>query len=145
MPEIYALTSPHLFGIIKNIVSDDASAQTVLKSVYARVWDRRRVLKSRHKGDPLNYMRRLAHRSAMDFKFKAGTASAGIGEFMPLPDIDAAKLKALGVSEQDIRILKLAYLKGASVSDISALEKLDEGHIKASLDKTVNRLRGGVS
>jgi len=145
MPEIYALTSPHLFGIITNIVSDKSDAQRILKSVYARIWTQRLVLQSRHKGDPLNYLRRLAHRSAMDFKFNETASSKSNTDLSMPPEVDLTKAKALGVSEQDLRILKLAYLKGASVSDISDHEKLDMEQIKASLVNTVERLRGDAS
>lgn len=145
MREIYALTSPHLFGIIKSIVSDEADAQRALKSVYARVWTQRRALQSRHKGDPLNYMRRLAHRSAMDFKFRETAEVRSKANLSLPPEAGLSEATALGISEQDMRILKLAYLKGASVSDISNYEKLDMQQTKASLDNSVKRLRGDAS
>ena len=145
MPEIYALTSRHLFGIVIQIVPNRTDAEDVLKKVYARIWAQRHVLIQRHKGDPLNYMRRLAHRSAMDFKFKMNVESISKSDLKNDFKIDLKKVRALGVSEQDMRILKLAYLKGASVSDISDYEKLDVKEVKASLDRTVDRLRGDGS
>jgi len=145
MPDIYALTAPHLFGIITQIVPDKIEAEGVLKKVYARLWARRDVLVKRHKGDPLNYLRRLAHRSAMDFKFKMNIEFKLNTDVRNLAEMDIQKAEILGVTEQDIRILKLAYLKGASVSEISTLEKLDHNFIKASLSRTMDRLRGDRS
>ena len=145
MREIYTLTSPHLFGIIKSIIFDEATAKRILKSVYSRVWTQRRILESRHKGDPLNYMRRLAHRSAMNFKFDQTSEVRSMASLSLAPEIDLSRAKALGVSEQDMRILKQAYLNGASVSEISDYEKLDIQQTKASLDNTIKRLRGDAS
>lgn len=145
MPDIYALTAPHVFGIITQIIPDKADSEKVLKKVYARVWARRDILVSRHKGDPLNYLRRLAHRSAMDFKFKMNIESKLESDDRNLPEMDIAKAEVLGVTEQDMRILKLAYLNGASVSDISAIENVDRTFIKASLSRTMDRLRGDGS
>lgn len=145
MPEIYALTSPHLFGIVKNLVSDNNSAQTILKSVYSRLWDRRHVLQTRHKGDPLNYLRRLAHRLAMDYKLQSNMKSELVFDVEGISSVDLSKANFLGISDQDMRILRLAYLKGASIYEISILEKLETSQIKASLEKTVGRLRGDVS
>ncbi len=145
MPEIYALTSPHLFGIVTNLIPDAASARDVLKSVYARVWNQRHILKKRHKGDPLNYMRRLAHRTAMDYRFEINSQSELKSDLANIADLDGTKAADLGVSNQDMRILRLAYLKGATVSDISDYENLNSKQVKASLKKTVTRLRGDVS
>lgn len=145
MREIYALTSPHLFGVITSIVPDETAAGRVLKSVFASVWTQRQALQSRHKGDPLNYMRRLAHRFAMDYKFsETGEVSSKANLSSP-PEIGPGEAKALGVSEQDLRILKLAYLRGESVSDISDYENLDMQQTKASLDNSVKRLRGDAT
>jgi DNA-directed RNA polymerase specialized sigma24 family protein len=145
MPEIYALTSPHLFGIIKNLVSDNKSAQSILKSVYSRLWEQRHVLQTRHKGEPLNYMRRLAHRLAMDYKLQSNMKSELEFDLDGISSVDLSKANSLGISDQDIRILRLAYLKGASIYEISIHEKLDTNQIKASFKKTVSRLRGDVS
>jgi len=145
MPEVYALTSPHLYGIVKTLVSDEVSAQIVLKSVYARIWERREVLQARHRGDPLNYIRRLAHRLAMDFKLRDNVKVDLDTDFAVISNLYLFKAKARGISEQDMRILSLAYLKGASISDISAFEKLDVSEIRQSLKNTMNRLRGDVS
>ena len=81
----------------------------------------------------------------MDFKFKMNIEFKLDAHAGNLPNIDIEKAETLGVTEQDIRILKLAYLKGASVSDISTLENLDHTFIKASLSRTVDRLRGDGS
>lgn len=145
MPEIYALTSPHLFGIITQIVPDSVAAENVLKKVYARVWERRHILSQRHKGDPVGYLRRLAHRGAMDSKFKMNFEATLKPEMANAPEAFMVEAKRSGLSEQDIRILKLAYLQGASISDISGFEKMDIKQVKASLDKTTRFLRGGGS
>lgn len=145
MPELYALTSPHLFGIITRIVPDNAAAESVLKKVYARVWTQRHILAQRHKGDPVNYLRRLAHRSAMDSKFKMNIEAKLNPDLPDAAEIFASKAKLSEISDQDLRILKLAYLHGASVSDISGHEKLNVKQVKASLDKTMSFLRGGAS
>lgn len=142
MPELYALTSPHLFGIITQILPDTAAAESALKKVYARVWTQRGILGKRHKGDPVSYMRRLAHRSAMDSKFKMNIAAKLSPGLSNASERFAAKAKDSGISEQDIRILKLAYLQGASITDISDHEKLDVRQIKVRLEKTINFLRG---
>ncbi len=142
MPELYALTSPHLFGIITQIVPDTAAAEDVLKKVYARVWTQRGLLAQRHKGDPVSYLRRLAHRFAMDSKFKMNIEAKLNPELSNAPERFAAKAKASGISEQDIRILKLAYLQGASITDISDYEKLEVIQIKVRLEKIISFLRG---
>ena len=139
MPELYALTSPHLFGIITQILPEEALARSALKDVYSRIWEQRGVLESRHKGNPINYLRRLAHRSAMDSKFnfniktKLNSNLTNASEGFP---------KAAGVSDQDIRILKFAYLKGASLSVISDYESLTSEQVKTSLDRTLLWLKG---
>jgi hypothetical protein len=81
----------------------------------------------------------------MDYRFEINSQSELKSDLANIADLDGTKAADLGVSNQDMRILRLAYLKGATVSDISDYENLNSKQVKASLKKTVTRLRGDVS
>lgn len=144
MSEIYAMTSAHLFGIIYNIVPEKTSAATILKSVYKQVWNERVGLRQRQDA-PLTYLRRLAHRFALDFKVKAAPENMGTCPDLDLNHLDFPALEKAGLSDADLRILQLAYLQGVAVSDISKLENLPSDEVQRSLDATLSRILGAGS
>lgn len=144
MTEIYAMTSAHLFGVIHNIIPEKASAATVLKSVYKRIWNERVGLCQRQRA-PLTYLRRLAHRFALDFKVEAGAKNLGRCPGLDLTNLDFPALKEVGLSDLDLRILQRAYLQGIPVSDIAKKEGLSPREVQNSMDAILSKILGAGS
>lgn len=65
MSKIYALTAPHLFGIIHRILRDDDRSSDALRRVYVWLWESRSDL-ARRPADALDRLRSEAHRYAVE-------------------------------------------------------------------------------
>lgn len=140
MSEIYTLTSASLFGIIFRTLGDKEASEAVLKSVYKRIWSLSKAGET-PAGDPLNRLRALAHRYAMDYKVKHKLNHVIA---TPLP---AAALKTYeqlsgdSVSEKEFTLLKLAYLNAMPLSALAKSNKCSEEDMERRIKKILSQIR----
>ena len=73
LASLYALTSRHLYAIIKSVLGSDNAANDVLKALYMKLW-RDRAVANAYTGWTLKDLAILAHRMAIDAKY-ADTAN----------------------------------------------------------------------
>ncbi len=144
MSEIYALTSASLFGIIFRRLADKDASSTVLKSVYARIWELRNDGGSAAT-DPLNRLRALAHRYALDYKVKH-LHDAPAAQAVPASKLkNREQLAGNHVSEKEFALLKLTYLNAVPVSVLAKTNNCSEDDMKRSIKKIVMQVRRAQS
>ncbi|WP_147405909.1 hypothetical protein [Litorimonas taeanensis] len=143
MSEIYTLTSAHLYGIIHRILPEDPMASRVLKSVYARVWERRHEI-AKQVADPVVYLRTLAHRYAIDYKFTHNIKSVLEQKSAIESNGKIESLKGLNIKPADIKLLRRAYLDGLSCEDLADLEGTTANDVRTRLAQLSHKLNQEV-
>ena len=112
MTDIITLTSPHLNGIIFQVLKDEKQSAVVLKAVFTKIWKMRRF--GHLSADPLNAMRAIAHRYALTYKHLGQSALEGD----TLAEMSAKGSATLGastaLSKADTEMLRQVYQNSPS-------------------------------
>lgn len=140
MAAIYNLTSSHIYGVIFNILLDDADASAVMKAVYARLWKERDEISAKN-SDPLMWLRATAHRLALDFKYSEG---ASVNDLLSSPKVTAIISGATEIEDlddSDKALLQRAYINASSLSEFAKKEGLSETAISKRLRKILTIVR----
>ncbi len=140
MSEIYALTSAPLLGVIHRTIGDKSASATVLKSVYARIWELRGQDENAV-SDPLNRLRALAHRYALDYKAKYDLEPVK-GPDVPTSDLKSRKdLSAEGLSDKEYMLLKLAYLNAMPIAALAKSNNCSVEEMERRIQKILSKIR----
>lgn len=140
MSEIYTLTAAPLLGIIYRTLGDKGASATVLKSVYARLWE------LRHSDDaaatnPLNRLRAMAHRYAMDYKIENNVTSPQ-GPSISESDLEhREELMGDGLSEKEYKLLKLAYLNAMPVASLAKANNCTVDEMEDRIKNILSKIR----
>ncbi len=140
MSEIYALTSAPLLGVIHRTIGDERASTNVLKSVYARVWELRGQDENAV-SNPLNRLRALAHRYALDYKIKHGLKPAK-GPTVSTSDLKSREsLLADGLSDKEYMLLKLAYLNAMPIASLAKSNNCSVEEMERRIQNTLSKIR----
>ena len=140
MSEIYDLTSASLLGVIHRTLGDEKASATVLKSVYARIWELRGQDENAV-SDPLNRLRALAHRYALDYKIKHGLKPVK-GPAVPTSDLKSREgLLADGLSDKEYTLLKLAYLNAMPIASLAKSNNCSIEEMERRVQKILSKIR----
>jgi len=140
MSEIYDLTSASLLGVIHRTIGDESAAAEVLKSVYARIWELRGQDKNAV-SDPLNRLRALAHRYALDYKSKNNLKPVK-GPAVPTSDMKSREdLLADGLSDTEYMFLKLAYLNAMPIASLAKSNNCSVEEMERRIQETLSKIR----
>jgi len=148
--ELYDATSSGLFGLIRNIVQDDAAAEEIVLDVYSQVW-RMASAYAPEKGAPLTWLFLLGRSRAIDHLRSRARRSrererpleAAFAHSHPDPDPEMSVLSesrrnmilsALGgLSPEQREVLKLAFFDGLTHGEIAEQTGMPLGTVKTRI------------
>jgi len=153
--DLYAATSPKLFGVILRILRHRGRSEEVLQETYLVVWERAETFDGT-KASPITWLCTIARNRAIDDvrRRTLPVAAAPVEDFDP-PDQskspygelahaqDLARLEdCLGqMDEAHARAVRAAYLEGQSRAELAAAMERPEGTIKTWLRRGLLQLR----
>ena len=153
---LYDGTAARVHGLIRRLLVDHAQAEEVTQEVYLEIWQSAARYEPT-RGSAITWMLTLAHRRAVD-RIRASQASRerdsriGIRDFAPEYDsvAEAAEIKIeservkralANLTELQRQAVTLAYFRGLSHSEVSALLRVPIGTVKTRLRDGMIRLR----
>ena len=153
---LYDGTVHRVFGLIRRLLVDPAQSEEVAQEVYLEIWQTATRYEPT-RGSAITWMLTLAHRRAVD-RIRSAQASRerdsriGIRDFAREYDSVAETVEVKIESERVARALQkltqlqrqavtLAYFKGLSHSEVSALLHVPIGTVKTRLRDGMIRLR----
>ena len=153
---LYDRLAPLAHGLALRIARDPSLAQDAVQEAFVRVWRRAGVFDPR-RGSARAWLLRIVRNAAIDLlrseRAKLGAARRADEESAPdsprRPDDAAASAQrssrlraALGqLSEDQKRVIEIAYFEGLSHSEIATREGIPLGTVKSRLHEAVARLR----
>ena len=135
MSELYALTSAPLFGIVSQMLGDRQISSSVLKSVYARVWELG-LVQELPREDPLNFLRALAHRMAMDYKLKHDIQNSTPSQFANMKELSGHNL-----NKKEFALFRLAYLNALPSPPSSEFSNVSEEEMERLVKEVLLKIR----
>lgn len=124
--ELYELTAPRLLGQLVQMLGDPADAEDALQESFASIWHKA-ALFSAARSKPLDWVLSIARHQAIDRLQARRSAPPDSLEALPpdlfdtdLPATDVALQRCLpGISPEEQRCLRLAYVTGQSSDEIA--------------------------
>jgi RNA polymerase sigma-70 factor (ECF subfamily) len=154
--ELYELTVPRVFGLVKRLLRDPAQSEEVTQEIYLEIWQNATRYEP-SKGAAIGWMITMAHRRAID-RIRASQASRdrdtriGIRDWQESVDsvaddvetaIESARVReAMGrLTELQRQAVELAYFGGLSHSEVAERLQIPMGTVKTRLRDAMIRLR----
>ena len=139
MSEIYTLTSASLFGLILRLLGDADASASVLKSVYARIWDLGQD-KKLPQDNSMNFLRATAHRMSVDYKVKHKLKIQAASALESTQLVTRDQLSEHDLSEKEFALLKLVYLNSLSLSSLAKSNDCSEEEMKRRIKKVISKI-----
>jgi RNA polymerase sigma-70 factor, ECF subfamily len=159
--ELYATTSPKLYGLLLRILRTPERAQDALQDCYMRIWQNAESYHS-ERGSPMAWLATIARYRALDllrtkrpelsestFENEDGTSPFEVEGTGPTPEDHAAAAEGLGRLQDCMKglpaeqrdVILLAYYQGFTHAEISERTRNPVGTIKTWLHRSLLKLR----
>ena len=157
LAELYDRYSSMTFGILLRIAGDSGTAEELLQEVFLRVWDRAHTFE-REKGALGTWIITLARNRAIDYRrsaqgrmatqsqslealHTAGPARVEEDVVLRLDQVAKVQAALATLSDQQRRVIEMAYYQGMSHTEISAALQQPLGTVKALLRRGLKVIR----
>jgi len=155
MKELYARTSPKLFGICLRVLGSEAEAEEALQETYVAAWRKAAAFDS-GRASPITWLAIIARNKSIDrLRLRRPTAPDGLDSAAAIPDdspsaadtleqADEARRLSLCLDTLDAvqsRAIRAAFLGGASYPDLAASEGVPLGTMKSWVRRGLSRLK----
>ena len=145
--QVFALTSPKIFGKLIALLKTTELARSALTTTYLRLWRNHASIPA-NGCDYMHFIAALAHQTAVDIRFN-GASRGEIFDHMPGVSGGGETLSGVSafedLSEADRDMLTAAYLQFESVEQIAARAGLSVEEARRRLSELACRKPGGVS
>jgi RNA polymerase sigma-70 factor (ECF subfamily) len=147
LAQIYDRYSAMTYGILLRIAGDSGTAEELLQEVFLRVWDRAQTFE-REKGALGTWIITMARNRAIDYRrsvegrmathsmgleslYATGAARAEEEMVLRLDQVTKVRAALAALSEQQRRVIELAYYQGMSHTEIAEALGQPLGTVKA--------------
>lgn len=142
---VYALTGPKIYGKLLGALHEPSKARKALLSTYLQLWHDRTSIPDNH-SDYLLFIAAIAHRSAIDIRFRHPITGEGLakfegGKFGQAGGPSGVAVHSLDQIDQDM--LTAAYLHFESVDEISQRLGLTPDRVRTRLSELSGRREVG--
>ena len=156
--ELYDVTSPTVFGLVRRIVGDMSVAEELTIDVYTQVW-RLASAYSEEKGSPLTWLLMLARSRAIDHlrsrarrvKEQELPIEVAFDHSHPDPNPEAAAISGnrqqvvqailAALEPEQVAMLQLAFFEGLSHGEIAEKTGIPLGTVKTRIRTGMMRMR----
>ncbi|WP_147372390.1 RNA polymerase sigma factor [Henriciella barbarensis] len=146
MRQVFALTSPKIYGKVVALLKTPELAQRALSATYLKLWKNHASIPPTG-CDYMHFIAAMAHQAAIDIRF-SDTSNGELLPHVPNPPSDAAGLmgsSALNeLSEADRDMLTAAYLKFENIEQIASRTGVSASDVRARLTQIVSIRSGGA-
>lgn len=154
--QLYALTSPRLFGLVRRVLRDPSQSEEVSQEVYLEVWQTASRY-DRSKGRCLTWMFTMAHRRAVD-RVRASQSSRDRDLRIGMRDQDSPRdtvAEQVEVSVEGARMrraiatlslvqrqaIELSYFSGYTQGEVAEMRGTPVGTVKTRVRDGLIKLR----
>ena len=156
--ELYDLTSPLVFGLVRRIVRDFSAAEEVTLDVYSQAW-RLAAAYSEEKGSPVTWLLMMARSRAIDYlRSRARRAKDlerpiedAFDRLHPGPDPETSAITGnrqqlirdvlASLEPEQVTMLQLAFFEGLSHGEIAGKTGIPLGTVKTRIRTGMMRMR----
>ncbi|RIJ29584.1 RNA polymerase sigma factor [Henriciella algicola] len=146
MKQVFALTSPKIYGKLAALLKSPELAQHALTGTYLRLWKNHASIPASG-CDYMHFIAAIAHQIAVDIRF-SDTSDGELLHHVPnapsdgAPHMDMSALEEL--SEADRDMLTAAYLHFESIEQIASRTGVPVADVRARLAEIARRKSGGA-
>ncbi|MCZ4298143.1 RNA polymerase sigma factor [Henriciella marina] len=146
MRQVFALSSPKIYGKLVALLKKPELAQRALATTYLKLWKNHASIPATG-CDYMHFIAAIAHQAAIDIRF-SDTSDGELLPHVPNPPSDGVGLMGLSalkeLSEADRDMLTAAYLKFESIDQIASRTSAPAAGVRARLAEIVSRNSGGA-
>jgi len=146
MKQVFALTSPKIYGKLVALLKAPELAQRALTTTYLRLWKNHASIPASG-CDYMHFIAAIAHQIAIDIRFSDASNGELLHHMPNAPSdgahqMDVSALKEL--SEADRDMLTAAYLKFESIEQIASRTGVPAADVRARLAEIACSRSGGA-
>jgi len=146
MRQVFALTSPKIYGKLVALLKTPELAQRALSATYLKLWRNRASIPATG-CDYIHFIAAIAHQNAIDIRF-SDTSNGELLPHVPKAPLAGEELTGLSaleeLSEADRDMLTAAYLKFESIEQIARRTGVSASGIRTRLAEIASRKSGGA-
>lgn len=146
MRQVFALTSPKIYGKLVALLKTPELAQHALSATYLKIWKNRASIPAAG-CDYMHFIAAIAHQNAIDIRF-SDTSNGELLPHVPKPPSSGEEptglhaLKELNEADRDM--LTAAYLKFESIEQIARRTGVPASGVRTRLAEIASRKSGGA-